>query len=154
MVLELLHALTERDGERTPDVPGRSTAHPPRLAGLHALQEVVVLLLLAGLLRPVEEVVLGEKDPTELVTSRLEAWVVAILVLQPDPGEGDGVGDEVVKLGVVDDDSVADVGVEATPSSALTSPQRLLRNSPGARMVEFFKAIIGVISFITNILGI
>ena len=59
VLCELLHGLTERDGVRTPDVPGRSTAHPPRLAGLHALQEVVLLLLLAGLLRSVEEVVLG-----------------------------------------------------------------------------------------------
>ena len=47
---------------RTPDIPGRSTAHPLRLVGLHALQEVVLLLLLAGLLRPVEEVVLGDGD--------------------------------------------------------------------------------------------
>ena len=46
MMVELLHGLTERDGVRTPD---RSTPHPPRLACLQALQEVVVLLLLAGL---------------------------------------------------------------------------------------------------------
>ena len=58
---------------RTPDVPGRSTAHHPRLAGLHALQEVVVLLLLlAGLLRPVEEVVLGEDDVVVVKLTRLQ----------------------------------------------------------------------------------
>ena len=50
VLLQLLHGLTERDGVRTPGVPGRSTAHHPRLAGLHTLQEVVVLLF-AGLLR-------------------------------------------------------------------------------------------------------
>ena len=56
---------------RTPGVPGRSTAHTPRLAGLHTLQEVVVLLLLAGLLRPVEEVVLGDGDLVVFIISRL-----------------------------------------------------------------------------------
>ena len=54
VVLELLHGLTERDGVRAPGVPGRPTAHTLRLAGLHTLEEVVVLRLLAGLLRPVE----------------------------------------------------------------------------------------------------
>ena len=72
MLLELVHGLTERDGVRTPDVPGRSTPHHPRLAGLHALQEVVVLLLLAGLLRPVEEVVLGEDDVVVVKLTRLQ----------------------------------------------------------------------------------
>ena len=70
-MLELVHGLTERDGVRTPGVPGRSTPHHPRLADLHALQEVVLLplhLLLAGLLRPVEEVVLGDGDIVFLVT--------------------------------------------------------------------------------------
>ena len=61
--------MTERDGVRTPDVPGRPTPHTLRLAGLHALQEVVVLLLLAGLLRPVEEVVLGDGDLMPLIVS-------------------------------------------------------------------------------------
>ena len=62
VLMELVHGLTERDGVRTPGVPGRSTAHTLRLAGLHTLQEVVVLLLLTGLLRPVEEVVLRDGD--------------------------------------------------------------------------------------------
>ena len=34
------------------------------------------------------------------------------LVLQPDPGEGEGVGDHVVELGVVENDPVVDGGVE------------------------------------------
>ena len=58
---------------RTPDVPGRSTPHHPRLAGLHALQEVVVLLLLlAWLVWPVEEVVLGEDDVVVVKLTRLQ----------------------------------------------------------------------------------
>ena len=95
---------------RTPGVPGRSAAHHPGLAGLHTLQEVVVLLLLAGLLRPVEEVVLGESHPTEVVPAR--PHVLSCLVIQPDTGEGESVGDDVVKLGVVDQDSVAQAGLQ------------------------------------------
>ena len=109
VLLELDHGLTERDGVRTPDVPGRTTAHTLRLAGLHTLQEVVVLLLLAGLLRPVEEVVLGDGDVVPVIVVRLH--VEPHLVLQPDPGEGEGVGDHVVELGVVENDPVVDVGV-------------------------------------------
>ena len=110
MLLELDHGLTERDGVRTPDVPGRSTAHTFSLAGLHALQKVVVLLLLAGLLRPVEEVVLGDGDvvPVKVVGLHVEVD----LVLQPDPGEGEGVGDHVVELWVVENNSVVDGGLQ------------------------------------------
>ena len=80
--MELVHGLTERDGVRTPDVPGRSAAHHPRLAGLHTIQEIVVLLLLAGLLRPVEEVMFGEGDLVEIKGARLH---IPCLVLQQDP---------------------------------------------------------------------
>ena len=38
--------------------------------------------------------------------------VLARLVLQPDAREGQGVGHDVVKLGVVEDDSVVEAGVE------------------------------------------
>ena len=62
VLLELLHGLTERDGVWTPGVPGRSTPHHLRQAGLHALQEVVMLLLHTGLLRSVEVVVLSDGD--------------------------------------------------------------------------------------------
>ena len=109
-MLELLHGLTERDGVRTPDVPGRSTANLPRLAGLHALQEVVVLLLLAGLLRPVEEVVLGDGDEVSLIVAALHVPVP--LVLQHDPGEDLASLQDEVKAGVVDKDSVVQVRVE------------------------------------------
>ena len=110
MLLELLHCLTERDGQRTPHIPGRSAPDISRLAGLHALQEVVVLLLLTGLLRPVEVVVFGDGDVEPLVMAGLH--VLPRLVLQPDPWEGEGVGDDVVKPGVVEDDSVAEAGVQ------------------------------------------
>ena len=119
MVLELLHGLTERDGVRTPDVPGRSTPHTPGLAGLHALQEVVVLLLLAGLLRPVEEVVLGDGDPTVLVVARPQRFLG--LKVKQDPGENEAVGHDVVKLGVVDDDSVVEAGVEIEEEAVIGS---------------------------------
>ena len=75
---------------RTPDVPGRSTAHHPRLAGLHTLQEVVVLLLLAGLLRSVEEVVLGHGDLVEIKVPRLQ--VLPCFVLKKNPGENGVAG--------------------------------------------------------------
>ena len=110
MLLELLHCLTERDGGRTPHIPGWSAPDISRLTGLHALQEVVVLLLLAGLLRPVEEVVVGEGDPT--VVPVVGFIVHSCLVHQQDPGEDETVGDDVVKLRVVDEDPVAEVGVE------------------------------------------
>ena len=109
---------------RTPDVPGRSTAHTPGQAGLHARQEVVVLLLLAGLLRPVEEVVLGDGyEVTYLVCKwgKFFAYhtiivaglhVLPRLVLQPDPREDLASLQDVVKAGVVDDDSVAELRVE------------------------------------------
>ena len=71
VLCELVHGLTERDGGRTPDVPGRSTTHHPRLAGLHATQEVVLLLLLAGLLRPVKKEVLADGDLVPLLVSGL-----------------------------------------------------------------------------------
>ena len=53
---------------------------------------------------------LGESDPTLAVVARLH--VLSCLVLQPDPGEGDMVGDEVVELGVVDEDPVVEAGLE------------------------------------------
>ena len=52
----------------------------------------------------------GEGDVEPLVVAGLH--VLAGLVLQPDPREGQGVGDDVVKLGVVEDDSVVEAGVE------------------------------------------
>ena len=114
VVLELLHSLTERDGVRTPDVPGRSTPHTPRLAGLHALQEVVVLLLLlpllAGLLRPVEEVVLGEGDLVQFIIPRLD--VLTRLVLEQDPRIDSSFPDRNVELGIVDHNSVAKTGIQ------------------------------------------
>ena len=70
---------------RTPDVPGRSTPHPPGLAGLHTLQEVVVLLLLARLLRPVEELVLCDEDIVAFIVACLE--VLSGNVMDQDPGE-------------------------------------------------------------------
>ena len=110
VVLQLLQCLTEREGGRTPGVPGRSTAHPPRLAGLDTLQEVVVLRLLAGLLRPVEEVVLGESEPAVLVVARPQLFLR--LIVQKDPREGEVVHDDVVELGVVDDESVAHIRLQ------------------------------------------
>ena len=110
MFIKHLFGLTEREGGRTPDVPGRTTAHPPRLAGLHTLQEVVVLRLLAGLLRPVEEVVLRDGDLEPLVVAR--PHVLARLVLQPDPREDEGVGEDVIEQRVVDDDSLGQIGIE------------------------------------------
>ena len=113
VVLELLHSLTERDGVRTPGVPGRSTPHTPRLAGLHALQEVVVLLplsLLAGLLRPVEEVVLGEGDLVQFIIPRLD--VLTRLVLEQDPRIDSSFPDRNVELGIVDHNSVAKTGIQ------------------------------------------
>ena len=112
VLVQLLHGLTERDGGRTPGVPGRSAAHPPRQTGLQTLQEVVVLLLLllvTGVLRPVEEVVLGDGDEVSHHMAGLH--VPLRLVLQPDPGE-DLALHHVVEPGVVDDDSVADMRVE------------------------------------------
>ena len=70
VLLELLHGLTERDGGRTPGVPGWSTPRHPGLAGLHTLQEVVVLLLLAGLLRSVEEVVFDDRELVVVIGAR------------------------------------------------------------------------------------
>ena len=115
VLLQLLHGLTERDGVRTPDVPGRSTPHTPRLAGLHALQEVVVLLLLllpllAGLLRPVEEVVLGEGDLVQFIIPRLD--VLTRLVLEQDPRIDSSFPDRNVELGIVDHNSVAKTGIQ------------------------------------------
>ena len=104
VLIQLVHSLTERDGLGTPGVPGRSTAHSPRLAGLHTLQEVVVLLLLAGLLRPVEEVVLGHGDLVEIKVSRLQ--VLPCFVLKKNPGENGVAGENVVELGVVQENSV------------------------------------------------
>ena len=109
VLVQLVHCLTERDGVRTPGVPGRSTPHHPRLAGLHALQEVVVLLL-AGLLRPVEEVVLGDGDLVEIQMSRLQ--VLPRLVLQKYPRENPVLVEQKVELGIVDEYSVVDAGVE------------------------------------------
>ena len=109
-MLELGPSLTERDGGRTPDVPGRSTAHSLGLAGLHTLQEVVVLLLFAGLLRPVEEVVLGDGDASELIVMRLQ--ILTSLVFQPDPWEDQAVREEVVEQRVVDYYLVVEVGGE------------------------------------------
>ena len=110
VLIELLHGLTERDGLRTPDVPGRTTTHPPRLAGLHALQEVVVLLLLAGLLRPVEEVVLDDGDLAEFVVASLH--VLSCLVLQPDPRKDAEFCENVVKLGIVDYNAIVEAGIQ------------------------------------------
>ena len=113
MLVQLVHGLTERDGVRTPDVPGRSTPHTPRLAGLHALQEVVVLLLLpllAGLLRPVEEVVLGEGDLVQFIIPRLD--VLTRLVLEQDPRIDSSFPDRNVELGIVDHNSVAKTGIQ------------------------------------------
>ena len=93
---------------RTPDVPGRSAAHQPRLTSLYTLQEVVVLLLLARLLRPVEEVALGESD-VEIVEV---ASLLSSLQIQPDPGEDQAARDDQIELGVVDDDFVRYVGVK------------------------------------------
>ena len=95
---------------RTPDIPGRSTPHLPRLAGLHALQEVVVLLLLAGLLRPVEEAVLGESDLVVAAVARHH--VPACLVLQPDPRKGQTIDEDMIELGVVDHHFVGYVRVQ------------------------------------------
>ena len=77
---------------------------------MSALEEVVVLLLLTGLLRPVEEVVLGDGEEVSLVMPGLH--VPARLVLQPDPGEDLASLHDVVEAGVVDDDSVAQLRVE------------------------------------------
>ena len=102
---------------RTPDVPGRSTAHPPCLAGLDALQEVVVLLLLAGLLRPVEEVVLGEDDVAPLEVSGRH--VLTCLVLEPQPGDGQTVGQDVVELGVVEHHLQVEARLQVEPELGL-----------------------------------
>ena len=111
MLVQLVHGLTERDGVRTPGVPGRSTPHHPRLAGLHALQEVVVLLLLlAGLLRPVEEVVLGDGDLVGFIIARL--CVLLRLVMHEHPRKDAAFYDRKVELGIVDEDSVVEAGVE------------------------------------------
>ena len=113
-MLELLHGLTERDGVRTPDVPGRSTPHTPRLAGLHALQEVVVLLLLpllAGLLRPVEEVVLGETDE-EIGEVPGPLHALTSLVLQHDPRKGEAVDQNQIEFGVVEENFVTHVRLQ------------------------------------------
>ena len=95
VLLELVHSPTELDVLRAPGVPGGSAAHPSSLAGLDTLQEVV-LLLLAQLLRPVEQVVLGDADVVPLVVTGHH--VLPRLVLQPDPGECEGVGHHVVEF--------------------------------------------------------
>ena len=105
----MVHGLTERNGGRTPDVPGRTTAHTPGLAGLHTLQEVVVLLLLAGLLRPVDEVVLGDSDVEICEEPRL---MFASLVNLPNPGEGEAVGQDMIELGIMEDNCVGYIGVQ------------------------------------------
>ena len=114
VLVQLVHCLTERDGVRTPGVPGRSTPHHPRLAGLDALQEVVVLLLLAGLLRPVEEAVLGESDLVVAAVARQH--VPACLVLQPDPRKDAVLEENVVEFGIVDDNSVVQLRVQVEHS--------------------------------------
>ena len=108
--MKLVQCLTERDGVRTPDIPGRSTPHTPGLAGLDALQEVVVLLLLAGLLRPVEEVVLGYSDFIEFIIARPR--VLPCLVIQPDPRKEAISGQNVVEFRIMEDNSVVKTGVQ------------------------------------------
>ena len=103
---------------RTPGVPGRSTPHHPRLAGLHALQEVVVLLFLAGLLRPVEVVVLGDLDLVVIKIARLE--VLSCRVLQQDPGK-QASQENVVKFRIMDENSVVEVRVKLEEVGSLVS---------------------------------
>ena len=125
VLLELLHGLTERNGVRTPGVPGRSTPHHPGLAGLHALQEVVVLLLLAGLLRPVEEVVLGDGD-----VEKGEISCPPVLIIQPDPRKGEAVDENQIELGVMEEDFVGYVGLQKE-SAAISIGVDFLRVSEG-----------------------
>ena len=109
VLVQLLHGLTERDGGRTPGVPGRSTAHPPRLTGLHTTKEVVVLLLLAGLLRPVEEVVLRDGDLIVIIGA--SHHVLSCIVLDQDPRKQSS-DEKLVVFRVVDKNPVIKVGVQ------------------------------------------
>ena len=106
----MVHGLTQVDGGRTPYIPGRLTAHHLGLAGLDTLQEVVVLLLLAGLLRPVEEVVLRDGDLEKVEVSSMH--VLSSLVIQPDPRKQKTIGEDVIILGVVEENFITHVGVQ------------------------------------------
>ena len=55
-------------------------------------------------------VVLGDGDLVAIIITPLH--VLSCLVLQPDPGKGDMVGDEVVELGVVNEDPVVEAGLQ------------------------------------------
>ena len=64
--------------------------------------------------------------PVKVVRLHVESH----LVLQPDPGEGEGVGDHVVKLRVVENDSVVNAGVqiEKKPYSNISRYFQVLDN--------------------------
>ena len=109
MFIKHLFGLTEREGGRTPGVPGRTTAHHPRLAGFHTLQEVVVLRLLAGLLRPVEEVVLRDGDLIIIIGA--SHHVLSCIVLDQDPRKQSS-DEKLVVFRVVDKNPVIKVGVQ------------------------------------------
>ena len=105
----MVHGLTQVDGGRTPYIPGRLTAHHLGLAGLDTLQEVVVLLLLAGLLRPVEEVVLRDGDLIVIIGA--SHHVLSCIVLDQDPRKQSS-DEKLVVFRVVDKNPVIKVGVQ------------------------------------------
>ena len=93
---------------RTPDIPGRSTPHSLCLAGLHALQEVVVLLLHTRGGRPVEKLVFGHRDLVVFIMSGLK--VLSCRILEENPRK-EAFREKMVVFSIMDKNSVVKGGV-------------------------------------------